>query len=78
VLVLFVPRKPYHTNILPRPEVYPGPPTPGPIKNCFVELIRSLINKAEMICPAEIVFWKNVPVTRHTSQTATPKSTISH
>jgi hypothetical protein len=71
VLALFVPRKPYHTNILPRPKVYPGPPTPGPIKICFVELICSLINKAEMICPAEIVFWKNVPVTRHTT---TPSS----
>jgi hypothetical protein len=65
VLALFVPRKPYYTNILPRPEVYPGPPTPELIKICFVELIRSLINKAEMICPAEIVFWKNVLVTRH-------------
>jgi hypothetical protein len=65
VLALFVLKKPYHTNILPRPEVYLGQPTPRPIKNCFVELIRSLINKAEMICPAEIVFWKNVPVTRH-------------
>jgi hypothetical protein len=65
VLALFVLKKPYYTNILPRLKVYPGPPTPGPIKNCFVKLIRSLINKAEMICPAEIVFWKNVPVTRH-------------
>jgi hypothetical protein len=57
VFALFVLKKPY-TNILPWPEVYLGPPTPRPIKNCFVELIRSLINKAEMICPAEIVFGK--------------------
>jgi hypothetical protein len=66
VLVLFVLRKPYYTNILPQPKVYLRPPTPKPIKNCFVKLIHSLINKAKMICPAEIVFWKNVLVTRHT------------
>jgi hypothetical protein len=54
-----------------KPIFYPGPKftqdrqTPRPIKNCFVKLICSLTNKAEMICPAEIVFWKNVPVTRH-------------
>ena len=45
VFILFVLRKPY-TDILPWPEVYLGPLTPGLIRNCFVELIRSLINKA--------------------------------
>jgi hypothetical protein len=31
-----------------------------------------------MICPAEIVFWKNVPVTRHSTQVDTKYHHITY